>query len=199
MEELRGKRIAMMATDGFEEAELVETRKLLESAGAEVSVVAPSNGNIRAWNQGDWGTSVSVDQTLDAMSTEGFEALVIPGGVMSPDKLRMSERAVRIVEDFYEQGKVIGAICHGPWMLIEAGIANRHTIASWPSLQTDVRNAGGAWVNQEVVSDEGIVTSRKPEDIPAFARKIVEEMQEPRHEESTGRRRRERGRRAEMI
>jgi protease I len=188
MDTLQGKKIAVLATDGFEQSELEGPVQMLKEAGAEVHVVAPKDGSIKGWDSTSWGRDVKVDRTLDSVTADDYDALVLPGGVMNPDKLRMEERAVRMVQDFYQQGKVIGAICHGPWMLVEAGIAQGHRLTSWPSLKTDIRNAGGAWVNEPAISSEGIVTSRNPGDIPAFAQKIIEEMLEPAHEARSQRR-----------
>jgi protease I len=186
-EQLNGKRVAILATDGFEQSELLEPQRLLSEAGAEITIVSLQPGQIKGWNEQNWGQSISVDQTVSQASAEDFDALVLPGGVMNPDKLRTDEDAVRFVRDFFEQGKPVGAICHGPWMLVEADVAEGRTVTSWPSLETDLRNAGANWVDQEVVTDEGLVTSRKPSDIPAFASKLIEEIQEGRHAEQSQR------------
>jgi len=186
-EQLNGKRVAILATDGFEQSELLEPQRLLSEAGAEITKVSLQPGQIKGWNEQNWGQSISVDQTVSQASAEDFDALVLPGGVMNPDKLRTDEDAVRFVRDFFEQGKPVGAICHGPWMLVEADVAEGRTVTSWPSLETDLRNAGANWVDQEVVTDEGLVTSRKPSDIPAFASKLIEEIQEGRHAEQSQR------------
>jgi len=179
--------VAILATDGFEQSELLEPQRLLSEAGAEITIVSLQPGQIKGWNEQNWGQSISVDQTVSQASAEDFDALVLPGGVMNPDKLRTDEDAVRFVRDFFEQGKPVGAICHGPWMLVEADVAEGRTVTSWPSLETDLRNAGANWVDQEVVTDEGLVTSRKPSDIPAFASKLIEEIQEGRHAEQSQR------------
>lgn len=173
---LQGIRVAILATDGFEQAELLEPRKALDRAGASTKVVSPQSARIRSWDKKDWGKNIAVDLTLDSASASDFDALLLPGGVMNPDKLRMVPSAVRFVRQFFEAGKPVAAICHGPWMLVEAGAARGRTLTSWPSLQTDIRNAGGNWVDQEVAVDNGVVTSRKPDDIPAFNRKIIEEF-----------------------
>lgn len=177
---LQGKKIAILATDGFEQVELTEPKKALEQAGAQTVVVAPKSGEIKGWNRTEWGEPVKVDRTLDQVEAGEFDALLLPGGVMNPDHLRMQPRAVSFVREFGQSGKLVAAICHGPWMLIEAGLVQGKTITSWPSLKTDIKNAGGSWVDQEVVADGQIVTSRKPDDIPAFNRKVIEKIgQEP--------------------
>lgn len=173
---LQGRKIAILATNGFEQAELLEPRKALEAEGAKTQVISPEKGKIKGWNEKDWGKEVAVNLALDAASAHDFDALMLPGGVMNPDKLRMIPQAVQFVRQFLEAGKPVAAICHGPWLLVEAGALKGRTITSWPSLQTDIRNAGGKWVNQEVVVDNGLITSRKPGDIPAFNRKMIEEI-----------------------
>ena len=173
---LQGKRIAILATHGFEQAELLEPRKALEAEGAETQVISPEKGKIKGWNEKDWGKDVAVDVTLDSADSREFDALVLPGGVMNPDKLRMIPQAVQFVRQFLEAGKPVAAICHGPWMLVEAGALEGRRLTSWPSLQTDIRNAGGTWVDQEAVVDNGLITSRKPADIPAFNRKMIEQI-----------------------
>ncbi|HEY3825073.1 MAG TPA: type 1 glutamine amidotransferase domain-containing protein [Bryobacteraceae bacterium] len=178
---LQGKKIAILATDGFEQAELLEPRKALDEQGATTLVVSPEKGKIRGWDEKDWGEEISVDLDLNSASAEDFDALLLPGGVMNPDKLRMNKQAVEFVREFFADGKPVAAICHAPWMLVEAGAVGGRTLTSWPSLQTDIRNAGGSWVDQEVVVDEGLVTSRKPADIPAFNRKMIEEFAEGWH------------------
>jgi protease I len=171
---LAGKRIAILATDGFEQSELMEPRKALKEAGATTIVVSPKDGNIKGWKSKDWGESVAVDKTLNQVSPDDFEALVLPGGVMNPDRLRMEPKAVEFVRDFAATGKPIAAICHGPWLLVEANVARGRTVTSWPSLRTDLANAGAKWVDQEVVTDGQFITSRKPDDIPAFSRRVIE-------------------------
>ena len=185
---LSGKRVAILATDGFEQAELLEPQKALEEAGASTQVVSPKGPKIRGWNERDWGQEVPVDVTLEAAKAGDYDALVLPGGVMNPDKLRMDEKALRFIREMVDAGKPVAAICHGPWTLVEIGFAKGRTLTSWPSLKTDIRNAGGNWVNQEVVVDHGLVTSRKPADLPAFNRKMVEEFGEGRHKTQTSRR-----------
>ena len=179
--DLSGKRVAILATDGVEQVELTEPRDALRDAGALTKVVAPKKGKIKAWQHGKWGDEITVDLPLEDARADDFDALMIPGGVMNPDHLRMDKRAVQFVRDFYVSGKPIAAICHAPWMLAEADIVRGRTVTSWPSLQTDLRNAGADWVDREVVTDEGLVTSRKPADIPAFNRKMIEEFTEGYH------------------
>jgi protease I len=171
---LNGKKIAILATDGFEQSELTEPRKALDQAGATTVVIAPKDGEIKGWNHTDWGKSVRVDKTLDQAKPEEFDALVLPGGVMNPDHLRMDTKAVDFVREFVGTGKPVAAICHGPWMLAEAGVVKGKTLTSWPSIRTDLVNAGARWVDQEVVSDGQFITSRKPDDIPAFSRRVIE-------------------------
>jgi protease I len=178
---LDGKRVAILATDGFEQSELLEPKRILEEAGATTTVVSPKAGEIKGWNENDWGQSVPVDRTLDASSPEDFDALVLPGGQINPDKLRIEPKAVEFARAFVEAGKPVGAICHGPWLLVEADVVRGRTVTSWPSIHTDLKNAGANWVDQEVVVDKGLVTSRKPDDIPAFGRKLVEEIAEGIH------------------
>ena len=178
---LEGKKIAILATNGFEQAELLEPRKALDEQGAKTQVISPQKDKIKGWNEKDWGQEVNVDVTLDSANPADYDALLLPGGVMNPDKLRMEPKAVQFARHFIDSGKPVAAICHGPWLLIEAGVVRGRTLTSWPSLQTDIRNAGGKWVDQEVVVDEGLVTSRKPADIPAFNRKMIEEIKEGRH------------------
>lgn len=179
--ELRNRRVAALVENGFEQSELVEPKKALEAAGAKVDVVSPQSGKVKGWKHTDWGQEVPVDRGLDEVKADEYDALLLPGGVMSPDKLRMNSKAVAFVRAFAEAGKPIAAICHGPWTLIEAGAAQGRKMTSWPSLQSDLRNAGAHWVDQEVVTDNGLVTSRKPDDIPAFNRKMIEEFAEGHH------------------
>lgn len=177
---LQGKKIAILATNGFEQAELLEPRKALDEEGAETQVISPEKGKIRAWNMKDWGKDVPVDMSVESADASSFDALLLPGGVMNPDKLRMSPKAVQFVRQFFEARKPVAAICHGPWMLVEAGAVRGRTVTSWPSLQTDIRNAGGNWVDQEAVVDNGVLTSRKPDDIPEFNRRMIELFAETR-------------------
>lgn len=181
---ISGKRVAILATDGFEQSELAGPRRALEQAGATTVIVSPQTGEIRGWSGMDWADSVPVDQAVSEVSAEDFDALLLPGGVMNPDKLRTNADAVALVRDFFNQGKPIGAICHGPWSLIEADVVEGKTVTSWPSLKTDLKNAGAHWVDQAVVTDNGLVTSRKPDDIPAFSDKLIEEIAEGVHARS---------------
>jgi protease I len=178
---LEGKKVAILATDGFEQAELIEPRMALEAEGANCKVIAPSADKIRAWNEKDWGDYVAVDLGLESAKASDFDALLLPGGVMNPDRLRTIPAAVKFVRDFFDARKPVASICHGPWTLVEADVVRGRTLTSWPSLQTDIRNAGGKWVDKEVVADQGLVTSRKPADIPAFNRKMTEEIGEGVH------------------
>jgi len=181
-QQLQGKKVAILATDGVERIELTEPRKALDAAGARTVVVSPKSGSIKGWEHDHWGDSITVDQSLDDARADQFDALMLPGGVMNPDHLRQNERAVQFVRSFFDAGKPVAAICHAPWMLVEADVVNGRTITSWPSLRTDIMNAGAEWVDREVVTDEGLVTSRKPDDIPAFSRKMIEEFAEGVHE-----------------
>ena len=168
--------VAILAADGVEEVELTEPRKALDGEGVKTIVVSPAGSNIKAWNKKQWGGKIPVDESLDSANPGDFDALLLPGGVMNPDHLRMDPKAVQFVKAFFETNKPVAAICHGPWMLVEAGVVPGRTLTSWPSLQTDIRNAGGKWIDREVVSDRNLITSRKPDDIPAFNRKIIEEF-----------------------
>lgn len=178
---LAGKRIAAVVEDGFEQVELIEPKKALEEAGATVDVVSPRSGKVKGWQHTKWGDEVAVDRTLADARADDYDALLLPGGVMSPDKLRMNAQAVAFVKAFVDSGKPVAAICHGPWTLIDAGGLRGRTVTSWPSLKSDLRNAGAVWVDQECVADRGLVTSRKPDDIPAFNRKMIEEFAEGEH------------------
>jgi intracellular protease, PfpI family len=178
---ISGKRIAILATDGVEQSELAEPRKALDLAGAKTILVSPKTDAIKAWQHDHWGDEISVDVPLARARADDFDALVLPGGVMNPDRLRMDPDAVQFVKEIFQSGKPVAAICHGPWLLVEAGVVKGKTITSWPSLQTDIRNAGGDWVDREVVTDEGLVTSRKPDDLPAFNKKMLEEFAEGIH------------------
>jgi protease I len=179
--DLIGKKVAVLVDEGFEQVELIKPRKALDRAGAETLVVSPQETEVRGWNMKRWGKSVAVDVPLDTADPSQFDALLLPGGVMNPDKLRMNPKAVEFVKHFADAGKPIASICHGPWTLIEAGAVRGRTLTSWPSLQTDIRNAGGMWVDQEVVTDKGVVTSRKPDDIGVFNKKMIEEFAEGQH------------------
>lgn len=172
--ELNGKKIAFLATDGFEQVELTEPRKALDEAGAQTVVIAPKSGEIKGWKLKEWGDTVKVDKTLEDANPNEYDALVLPGGVINPDHLRMDPAAVNFVKQFVATGKPAAAICHGPWTLLEAGVLKGKTVTSWPSLKTDLKNAGANWVDQEVVTDGQFIFSRKPDDIPAFSRAIIE-------------------------
>jgi protease I len=178
---LSGKKIAILAADGFEQVELMKPRAALDEAGARTTVVSLKAGKIQGMNHADKGDTVAVDQTLDEAKPEDFDALMIPGGLMNPDALRSSEEALEFVRHFFREGKPVAAICHAPWVLIDAGVIRGRTVTSWSAIKTDVRNAGAHWVDQEVVVDNGLVTSRKPDDIPAFNKKMIEEFCEGRH------------------
>jgi protease I len=170
---LSGFRVAILATDGFEQSELLEPRRALDAVGATTEVISPKNGDIRGWSHKEWGQSVRVDQAVRNANPSEYDALVLPGGVMNPDALRMQSQAVSFVRSFFEAGKPVAAICHGPWTIIETGAARGHRMTSWPSLRTDITNAGGEWVDQEVVVDGTLITSRKPDDLPAFNREVI--------------------------
>jgi len=175
-------RILIMATDGFEQSELTVPRDKLRAAGAKVDVASPSGGEIRGWDETDWGETVPVDLPIDQARLDDYDALVLPGGQINPDKLRTEPKAVELVKQFVSSGKVVAAICHGPWLLVEADALRGRKVTSFQSIRTDVANAGGNWVDQEVVVDQGIITSRSPKDLDAFVGKIVEEVQEGRHQ-----------------
>jgi protease I len=180
-DELKGKKIAALVDNGFEQSELLEPKRALEQAGAEVHVVSPQSGEVKSWQHTGWGQAVRVDRGLDAAKAGEYDGLLLPGGVMNPDHLRMNDKAVSFVRDFVAANKPIAAICHGPWTLIEAGGVKGRRVTSWPSLKTDLTNAGASWSDQEVVVDRGLVTSRKPDDLPAFNRKMIEEFAEGVH------------------
>ena len=180
-DKLQGKRVAFLATDMVEQVELTEPWKAVQDEGATPELVSLEDGEIQAFNHYDKADTFKVDRTVEEASADDYDALVIPGGVGNPDTLRLDENAVEFTRQFFEQGKPVGVICHGPWMLVEAGVVRDRTVTSWPSLRTDIRNAGGNWVDQEVVVEDGLVTSRKPDDLPAFNAKIVEEFAEGRH------------------
>src|SRR5919108_3340472 len=181
--ELKGKRVAIVATDMVEQVELLEPRKALDEAGAQTELISIEPGKIQGFNHYDKGDEIPVDRTIEEASADEYDALMLPGGVGNPDVLRMDENVVSFVRDFFEQGKPVAAICHAPWTLVEAGVVHGRTLTSWPSLQTDIRNAGGGWVDDEVLVDQGLVTSRKPDDIPAFNAKMIEEFAEGKHAE----------------
>jgi protease I len=180
---LEGKKVAILVADGFEQVELTEPRKALDEAGAETHVVSPAEGTVRGWQKTDWGDDFEVDVPLADARAADYDGLLLPGGVMNPDKLRMEERAVEFVRAFFSAGKPVASICHGPWMLVEADVVRGRKLTSYPSIRTDMENAGAAWEDSEVVVDAGLVTSRQPDDLPAFNRKMVEEMAEGVHDE----------------
>ena len=185
--ELQGKRIAfLMANEGVEQVELKEPRKAVEQAGADVDVIAPESKQVQAFNHLDKANTFGVDRTTSEAKADDYDGVVLPGGVANPDQLRMDKDAVRFLREFFAAGKPVGAICHAPWMLVEADVVDGRQVTSYPSLQTDIRNAGGNWVDEEVVVDSGLVTSRKPDDLPAFNSKIVEEFAKGIHEEQRG-------------
>jgi protease I len=173
---LKGKRIAILVTDGFEQSEMIEPRKALNDAGAKTSIVSPQTGQVRGWKSAEWGDRFAVDVALDDAKVDQFDALLLPGGVMNPDKLRMLPKAVGLVRGFVDAGKPVAAICHGPWTLVEADAVRGRRLTSWASLKTDIKNAGGVWEDAEVIVDKGLVTSRKPDDIPAFNRRMIDEF-----------------------
>lgn len=173
-ETLRGKRIAILVANGFEQIELTEPRKALDQAGAITQVVSPEQSKVKGWNMKEWGNEIPVDVPLQDAKPQDYHALLLPGGVMNPDHLRMNPEAVSFVKDFIDAGKPIAAICHGPWTLIEAGAVEGRTMTSWPSLKTDLTNAGAQWEDREVIRDGKLVTSRKPDDIPAFNREMID-------------------------
>lgn len=181
--DLGDRRVAILATDGFEQSELTEPLEALLESGAEVDIVsiAATPESIRGWDDGEWGERVQVDRTVTDARADEFDALVLPGGVMNPDRLRRDKDAVEFVRSFFRNGKPVAAICHGPWLLVEAGVVAGREVTSWPSVRTDLENAGAVWVDDVVVVDSGLVTSRGPDDLPAFTRKMLEEISEGRH------------------
>lgn len=183
--DLSNKTIAILATDGFEQVELTKPRAALEEAGASTHIVSLKSGKIQGFNHADKADTFEVDKTIDEVSAGDYNGLLLPGGVHNPDALRVNESAVAFVREFFAQHKPVAAICHGPWLLVEADVLKGRTVTSWPSLRTDITNAGGKWVDQEVVCDEGLVTSRNPDDIPAFCSKAIEEFAEGKHAEQT--------------
>ena len=182
-DELKGKKIAfLVAQEGVEEVELSKPWEAVEQAGGSPVLVAPEEGEVQAFNHLDKGSTYKVDETLEQAAPDDFDGLVLPGGVANPDQLRTDRRATAFIQRIFGAGKPVGVICHGPWTLVEADLVRGRTLTSWPSLQTDIRNAGGDWVDEEVVVDQGLVSSRKPDDLPAFCAKIVEEFAEGTHE-----------------
>jgi len=180
-DKLKGKRVAFLFTEGAEQVEVTEPLEAVKKAGAEVEIVSLEKGEVQMWQHFDKGDTIKADKAVADANASDYDALVLPGGVANPDQLRADPDAVKFVRDFFEQDKPAGVICHGPWMLVETGVAKGRKVTSWPSLQTDLRNAGAEWVDEEVVVDNGLVTSRKPDDLPAFNAKIVEEFAEGKH------------------
>ncbi|HZF00833.1 MAG TPA: type 1 glutamine amidotransferase domain-containing protein [Methylomirabilota bacterium] len=183
MNDLHGKKVAILATDGFEQSELEKPRAALDNAGAETKVISPRSGDIKAWEMDHWGDTVQVDMPLQDADAGDYDALLLPGGVMNPDKLRILPEAVEFVRAFFEAGKPIAAICHGPQILIDADVVRGRKLTSYPSIKNDLMNAGAEWYDRAVVTDQGLVTSRRPDDIPEFNQKMIEEFSEGIHEE----------------
>ncbi len=181
MATLTGKKVAVLATDGFEQSELDVPVEALKKAGATVHILSIKSGSIKAWNKNDWGHTVDVDRTVDQARASDYVGLVLPGGVINPDKLRVDQNAVAFVDQFLTAGRPIAAICHGPWTLVETGKLNGRTMTSYHSIRTDLENAGAKWVDDEVVTDNGLITSRSPQDLPAFCKKMIEEFAEGQH------------------
>jgi protease I len=179
---LHGKKIAILVADGFEQVELTEPKAALDAAGATTSIVSPVQQRVQGWKHFDKADQFPVDLPLNEAKAQNFDALLLPGGVANPDQLRINPKAVAFIREFFDAGKPVAAICHGLWPLIDAGVAKGRTVTSWPSLKSDLTNAGAKWVDQEVVTDNGLVTSRKPDDIPAFNRKMIEEFAEGKHQ-----------------
>ncbi|MFB0907085.1 MAG: type 1 glutamine amidotransferase domain-containing protein [Spirosomataceae bacterium] len=180
---LTGKKVAILATDGFERSELMSPHSALLDVGATVHIISDHGGSIRSWHNSDWNETVDVDKTVDEVNADDYDALVLPGGVINPDQLRTNEKAVSFIRDFFAQHKPVASICHGPQLLIEAAVVEGRTLTSFPSIKTDLINAGAHWEDSEVVTDNSLVTSRNPDDLPAFNAKMVEEIAEGKHEE----------------
>lgn len=182
MPNLQNIQVAILTENGFEQSELLSPKKTMEESGVTVHVISPRENEVKGWDQGNWGETVKVDKKLSEANPGEYDGLMLPGGVMNPDKLRMNADAVRFVRQFFDSGKPVAAICHGPWMLVEAGVLEGREATSYPSIRTDMINAGARWVDQEVVVDQGLITSRSPADLPAFNAKLLEELQEGVHE-----------------
>jgi protease I len=181
---LDGKNIAIVVTDGFEQVELTSPKQALEGAGATCEIISPKEGKVKGWNHTEWGDELAVDVPIAQADADDYDALVLPGGVMNPDKLRVIPEVLEFVKSFFDAGKPVGAICHAPWTLIDAGVVDGRRMTSWPSLRTDLTNAGAVWTDEEVIVDDGLVTSRKPDDLPAFNAKLIEEFAEGLHGEA---------------
>ncbi|MDO3625519.1 type 1 glutamine amidotransferase domain-containing protein [Mucilaginibacter sp. BT774] len=181
MASLNNRRVAILTEEGFEQVELTSPKQALEEAGAKVDVVSPKAGKIMAWDKTNWGIEINVDKLLNDVSPDDYDALILPGGVLNPDKLRQNKEAVAFVSAFLDEGKPVAAICHGPQMLIETGMIGGRTLTSYPSLETDLKNAGAHWIDQEVVVDNGLITSRRPDDLEVFNQKTIEEIGERTH------------------
>lgn len=183
---LEGKRVAILVADGFEQIEMTEPRKALDAAGAKTLIVSPADGQVKGWKHVEWGDTFPVDVPLDAADAGSFDALLLPGGVLNPDKLRRNPKVLALVKKFFDEGKPVAAICHGPWTLIDAGVVKGRKMTSYETIQSDLKNAGANWVDQEVVVDNGLITSRKPDDIPAFNARMIDEFAEGRHDATRG-------------
>jgi protease I len=181
MPEISKAKVLILATHGFEQDELLVPQRKLKEAGAQVDVVSPEKGKIRGWKLKDWGESVAVDKSLEDVKADDYDAIVLPGGQINPDLLRVNQQALQLIRSFLDSGKVVAAVCHAPWLLVELDAVRGRQVTSYHSIKTDVINAGGKWVDREVVSDQGIITSRKPDDLDAFSAKIIEEIQEGDH------------------
>lgn len=182
MPTLNGKRVAILVEDGFEQVELTSPRQALEEAGATTQIISPKSGKVKGWEHTKWGDEFPVDVPIEQADANDYDALLLPGGVMNPDKLRTNQKAVQFVRSFFDQQKPVASICHGPWILAEADVLRGRKVTSYNSIKTDLKNAGANWVDQEVVVDQGLVTSRNPDDLPAFNRKMIEEVAEGKHE-----------------
>jgi protease I len=181
-QKLNGKKVAILVADGFEQVELTEPKQALDEAGAKTEIVSPNAEQVKGWSHTIWGDTFIVNTALDKANPDNYDALLLPGGVMNPDKLRRNEQALKFVQAFFAAGKPVAAICHGPWTLIDAGVVKGRKLTSYETIQTDLKNAGAQWVDEEVVVDNGLITSRKPDDIPAFNRKMIEEFAEGKHQ-----------------